>query len=192
MNLPTHPPARWEKLNDTLHASCRVFNVTRSKYRHPGRSTEKDFFTINSTDWVNVLALTPDDHLVLVNQFRFGSDAFSLEIPGGMIEPGEDPLAGGLRELAEETGYVGDNARIIGRVRPNPAIQTNTCHFVLVENAIRNLQVDWDTDEEIQVMTRPVEEVFASAYAGEINHALVLDALFFFSPEWANLKGKAV
>ncbi|HTQ29939.1 MAG TPA: NUDIX hydrolase [Opitutaceae bacterium] len=182
-------PARWEKLGQDLLAATRIFDLRRLHYRHPRRGRERDFVVIDAPDWVNVLALTPDARLVLVRQFRFGIDDFSLEIPGGVLERGEDPLAGGLRELREETGYAGKNARVIGRVHPNPAIQNNTCHIVLVEEAAPVAATQWDHDEEIAVSALPVDEVYALAQAGRITHALVLDALLFFAPIWA--AGKA-
>ena len=125
---------------------------------------------------------------MLVRQFRFGIDGFSLEIPGGMMEPGEDPLATGVRELREETGYAGAPARLLGSVHPNPAIQSNRCHFLLVEQAVVATDMEWDTDEEIEVTTLPVDEVLALARSGGITHGLVLDALLFFEPVWAKLK----
>ena len=78
----------------------------------------------HSPDWVNVLALTPDARLVLVRQFRFGIDDFSLEIPGGVIETGEDPVAAGLRELREETGYGGRADRLLASSIPTPRSRT--------------------------------------------------------------------
>jgi 8-oxo-dGTP pyrophosphatase MutT (NUDIX family) len=143
---------------------------------------------IEAPDWVNVLALTPEHELVLVRQFRFGIDNLSLEIPGGMIEPGEDPLAAGLRELREETGYAGARVRSLGSVHPNPAMQNNRCHFVCVEEARRTDGTDWDEDEEIEILTQPVEEVYALARSGGITHALVLDALLLFAPLWEEIK----
>jgi ADP-ribose pyrophosphatase len=191
--MPDIPPQpqRWRKLRSEALATTRVFNVTREVYRHPGREQGQDFFVINAPDWVNVIALTPDRQLVLVRQFRFGTDDFSVEIPGGVIERGEDCLAAGLRELREESGYVGAPARLLGSVHPNPAIQSNRCHLVLVENARREAGLDWDPDEELEVLTRPVDEVYALAYAGGISHALVLDALLLFAPHWATLKQRA-
>ncbi len=186
-------PARWEKLGQDLLAATRIFDLRRLHYRHPRRGRERDFVVIDAPDWVNVLALTPHHELVLVRQFRFGVDDFSLEIPGGVLERGEDPLAGGLRELREETGYAGKNARIIGRTHPNPAIQNNTCHIVLVEAAMPASALQWDHDEEIAVTTLPVDEVYRLARTGGITHALVLDALLFFAPIWAALgAGRAV
>ncbi len=176
------------KQSGVLHADCRVFEVSRQQFRHPARKVEKDFFVIESADWVNVIALTPDRRMVLVNQFRFGLNDFSLEIPGGLLEPGEDPVAGGLRELLEETGYSGKNARLIGSLRPNPAIMNNTCHLVLVEDAVGKGETSWDADEEITIHTLTVEETFALARNGRICHSIVLNALFFFQPVWAKIK----
>jgi len=130
-------PHRWQKLGARTHSTTRVFEVQSVRYRHPTRQTEREFYVIDAPDWVNVIALTPDHQLVLVRQFRFGIDGFSLEIPGGVMEPGEDPVTAAQRELREETGYTGARARVLGRVHPNPAIQNNRCHLVLVEDARR-------------------------------------------------------
>ncbi|HKB90849.1 MAG TPA: NUDIX hydrolase [Opitutaceae bacterium] len=192
MESLSHPPSRWEKTGDTIHASCRIFDVHSPRYRHPKRGTERTFFTIETSDWVNVLAVTVDRQIVLVRQFRYGIDTFSLEIPGGVIDLGEDPVEAGLRELREEAGFSGENARIIGRVHPNPAIQNNTCHLVLVENAKRTHELEWDTDEELEVLIAPVDEVYAMVQQGQITHAMVLDALLFFVPHWSRLKERPV
>jgi hypothetical protein len=72
-------------------------------------------------------------------------------------------------------------------VHPNPAIQSNRCHFVLVEDAARTAAQAWDADEEIEVTTVPVDEVLARARDGRITHALVLNALLLFEPVWAAL-----
>ena len=182
---PSSPrPARWEKLGSTTVAQTRVLDLLGVRYRHPARGTEKDFVVVAPADWSNVLALTTDGRLVLVRQFRFGIDEFSLEIPGGVMEAGEDPIEAGLRELREETGFTGTRARVLGSVNPNPAIQSNRCHFVLVEDAVQSAALEWDADEEIEVTTVPVDEVLAHARAGGITHALVLNALFFFEPYW--------
>jgi 8-oxo-dGTP pyrophosphatase MutT (NUDIX family) len=105
---------------------------------------EGDFFVLDTNSWVNVLAVTPNKELVLVRQFRFGTQEFSLEPPGGVIEKGEDPIVAGLRELEEETGYVGEDATLIGTARPNAAILSNQCYFVLVENVMQTAELAFD------------------------------------------------
>jgi ADP-ribose pyrophosphatase len=130
--------------------------------------------------------------MVLVRQFRYGIDDFSLEIPGGVIDPGEDPVAAGLRELHEETGYAGTKARLLASVHPNPAIQNNRCHLILVENATLSSAPQWDQDEEIEVITAPVDDVLAWARAGKITHSLVLSGLMHFEPIWRARMGRGV
>ena len=186
------PPQRWQKLRSEPLAATRIFDVTRAIYRHPHRSKEQDFFVITAPDWVNVVALTPEQHLVLVRQFRFGINDFSLEIPGGIMDGGEDAITAGRRELREETGYTGTRARLLGSVHPNPAMQNNRCHLVLVEDARRDAKLEWDPDEEFEIITRPVDEVYALARSGGITHAMVLDALLLFAPVWAELRPGAV
>ena len=190
MSSATGKPSRWEKLGHQPVASTRVFDLHHVRYKHPRRGTERDFVVAHPPDWVNVIALTPDHHLVLVRQFRFGVDDFALEIPGGVIDRGEDPLAAGPRELREETGYTGAPARLLGTVRPNPAILSNHCHVVLVEQAVPAGATSWDHDEEIEILTQPVDDVLALARSGGINHSLVLNALFLFEPHWrARVRG---
>jgi ADP-ribose pyrophosphatase len=191
MKDPGLPP-RWQKLREEPHAATRIFSVVRAMFRHPRRAKEQDFFVINAPDWVNVVALTPDGQLVLVRQFRYGINEFSLEIPGGVIDAGEDPVAAGLRELREESGYVGRNARLLGSIHPNPAMQSNRCHLVLVEEARREAELEWDPDEELEILTKPVDDVFALVAAGGITHALVLDALLLFQPHWQRQRGRDV
>jgi ADP-ribose pyrophosphatase len=186
------PPRRWKKLGAREIARTRIFTVESVDFHHPARAQPQDFFVINAPDWVNVLALTPDGQLVLVRQFRYGIDDFSVEIPGGIIDAGEAVIAAGVRELREETGYVGTTARLLGSVHPNPAMQNNRTHLVLVENARPDATLDWDADEEFEITTMPVDDVYQLAYAGGITHAMVLDALLLFAPVWAQIKAGPV
>jgi 8-oxo-dGTP pyrophosphatase MutT (NUDIX family) len=185
-------PKRWKKLGARTIATTQIFEVQRVQFQHPAHQAPREFAVINAPDWVNIVALTTNHELVLVRQFRYGTDEFSLEIPGGMIDPGEDPLVAGLRELQEETGYAGGRARMLGSVHPNPAMLNNRCHYVLVEGATRSAAVEWDENEEMEISVLPVEEVYALAYAGGITHALVLAALQQFSPVWAKIRAGGV
>ena len=97
-----------------------------------------------------------------------------------------------MRELREESGYVGTSARLLGSVHPNPAVQSNRCHLVLVEGARPEATLDWDPDEEFEILTKPVDEVLALAAAGAITHAMVLDALLLFTPHWRRRAGPPV
>jgi 8-oxo-dGTP pyrophosphatase MutT (NUDIX family) len=177
LSTPHAGPARWRKGSERVIVSTRVVDLLGVRYSRPDGAREGEFIVLRSPDWVNILALTPDRNLVLVRQFRFGINDFSLEIPGGVIEAGEDPVAAGIRELREETGFEGTGARVIASVHPNPAIQANRCHIILIEGAQRRAETDFDDDEELETSTVPVGRVLEWARAGRITHSLVLSAL---------------
>lgn len=184
-------PARWRRGEPRSLQRTRILELQSVPFHHPRRGVTRDFVVVDAPDWVNVLAHTDDDRLVLVKQFRYGIDAFSWEIPGGVIERGEDPVRAGVRELLEETGYAGENARLLASVHPNPAFMRNRCHLVLVENCRRTRAVEWDADEEMEISATPVAEVYARARSGGITHSLVLDALLFFEPLWRSRRASS-
>lgn len=172
-------PAHWEVLSEKAIADCRVFEVHEERCRHPGDGREGDFFTIASRDWVNVLALTAAQELVMVRQYRFATRELSWEIPGGIIDPGETPLEAGERELREETGYTGANARMIGHCSPNPAILRNRCHFARLDDVACTEELDWDANEEIEIRAIPLAQVLDWAKSMQIRHTLTLNALLY-------------
>jgi len=162
----TGEPSRWVREGGRLLLSTRVLDLWSLRYRHPVRGTQKDFIVARAPDWVNVVAVTPEDKIILVRQFRFGSNDLSLEIPGGVMEQGEDPIAAAVRELSEETGYGGGRVSLMGSVHPNGAVPTGP--------------MKWDHDEEIQVSAEGVPEVLALARKGGITHSLTIAALMFY------------
>jgi 8-oxo-dGTP pyrophosphatase MutT (NUDIX family) len=131
---------------------------------------------IQCTDWVNIIPVTLDDQIVLVRQFRVGVWSNSLEIPGGMVDPGESPQRAAVRELEEETGYVPGHVIPLGSVHPNPALQANRCHSFLALGCNRTSDVSLDAGEDIEVVLRPRREIPEMLWNGEISHSLVLAA----------------
>src|SRR5690349_12325827 len=101
-------------------AETWLFRLRRRRFRSVRTGHAHDFYITEVADGVHTIAVTPDDRVVLVRQFRAGSGRDSLETPGGLLEPGEDPAAAGARELLEETGYAGDPGEWLGILRPNP------------------------------------------------------------------------
>jgi len=171
----------WETVRSTAAGDYRIFTIRSDRKISPRTGEEHDFFVIDCPSWVNVIALTPDQQLVMVEQYRHGSNTVELEIPGGMIDPGDaSPVEAGLRELREETGYQGDGARLIGEVFPNPAIMNNTCYTVLVEDCRRTHVVEFDGAEDLVTRLLPVAELSALVASGQIRHSLVAVALYYF------------
>ena len=159
----------------------RIFTLRSDVKVSPRTGKEHDFFILDSVNWVNVIPLTPDNQLIMVEQYRHGSNTVELEIPGGMMDRNESsPLATGLRELREETGYEGDPAQVIGQVFANPAILTNSCFTILVQNSRLVHPVEFDGGEDIITRLVPVVEIPHLVKTAQIRHSLVVVALYHF------------
>jgi 8-oxo-dGTP pyrophosphatase MutT (NUDIX family) len=178
---PTPKIASWQADEPETLAETKVFSLHRKwaiSSNDPSRCGE--FVYLDVPDWVNVIALTADDRVVLIEQFRHGIQEVTLEIPGGSVDPGEAPLQGGLRELREETGYDGSDALIIGVVAPNPAIMNNRCHTVLVRHVEVVGAPQLEGYEEIQTKLVPLTDVPELIRSGAISHSLVITAFHHF------------
>ena len=169
------PPA-WDTLEVGEALDRGVFKIQEIVRRSPRTGHAGTYQVLRIADWANVVALTPEDEVVLIAQYRHGTDSVTLEIPGGVLEPGEAPADGVARELREETGFTGDPPVLIGTVHPNPAIQDNACTTWLVTGARRTAEPEPDEGEDIDVVLVPRREIPALLRAGRITHSLVVAA----------------
>ncbi len=172
-------PAPWSVLQSTELADCRIFRLLSRRMRREHPEHEADFFLLDTPDWVNVVALTDDDELVLVEQFRHGVERITLEIAGGMVDPGETPRAAAERELLEETGYVAREWRQIGVIDPNPAIQNNRTYTFLALGAEAREEPSFDATEQCRTVLAPWSDTPRLVTEGHITHALVVVGLHF-------------
>jgi ADP-ribose pyrophosphatase len=171
----------WDKISSQPLGDFKIFRLRSDRAISPRTRQPHDFIVMDSANWVNVVAVTPDQQLVMIEQFRHGSSTIELEIPGGMIDPHDpSPEAGGIRELREETGYAGENPRIIGKLFPNPAIMSNTCFTVLLENCRRIHPVEFDHGEDLITRLVPLSEISELVATGKIRHSLVVAGLYYF------------
>lgn len=170
-------PALWNLTQETLHSSCVVFDVYKEHFKHPEDGREGDFYVAHAPDWVTAIPVTRDRKIILVNQFRFGIRDLSWEFPGGVVDKGEIFVEAARREVLEETGYTGNAPIILGNAASNPAIFSNRCHFVLIENCEFTAPTNFDANEEIEIRLATPAEVMELARTGEMKHALMLTAL---------------
>lgn len=166
----------WRRIRSTLIADCRIFKVRRDFAEDPRDGSEHDFYCLEAPDWINVIPITHDNQVVMIEQYRHGTDEVTLEVPGGMVDQGELPLATAARELQEETGYKAHEINLLGVTRPNPAIQNNSLHIFLAQGCELFETPRFDRSEHIAVRLVPIEDVPTLIAGGTIDHALVIVA----------------
>ena len=167
-------------VESALLQDCTVFRVSRTLSRSPRTGDVHPFYQIRADDWVNVVPVTPDGHVVMVRQWRHGCQELTLEIPGGIVDPGESPAEAAVRELLEETGFGGGRLEPLGSVNPNPALFGNRVHTFLVRGAAPLGPIRNASTEETSLVLVPRREIPALLRAEAIDHALVVAALFRF------------
>jgi 8-oxo-dGTP pyrophosphatase MutT (NUDIX family) len=171
----------WPRIDSKPAGDYRIFTIRSDIKVSPRTQRSHDFYIIDCVDWVNVVAVTAQQQLVMVEQYRHGSNTVELEIPGGMMDAeDETPVSCGVRELQEETGYQGENAQTIGSVYPNPAIMSNTCHTVLVENCRCLHPTQFDHGEDMITRLVAWDEIPGLIAGGKIRHSLVVAALYYY------------
>lgn len=174
----------WRKLDSETGPELPLFNVRFDTMQHPTTTEKFQRMVLEAPDWVTVVAVTSDKRVVMVEQFRFGVGKLTTEPVAGMVDPGEDSLAAGKRELLEEAGFGEGRWRYLGSVQANPAIQDNLCHHWLAEDVVVVQQPAPDAGEAIRVHLMTLEEIKVAIAAGEFKHPLGLSALSRVFPLW--------
>ena len=170
-------PRVWPKLASEFGPDLLICRARFDTLTNPRTGRDLRRTVLETPDWVNVVALTPERRLVVVRQFRFGTGTITTEIPGGVIDPGEDSEHAAKRELREEAGYTAPRWSYLGAVEPNPAFHTNLCHHWLAEDARPTEDQDLDSGEDIAIDTLSLAQVREQIHSGVIRHSLVLTAL---------------
>jgi len=172
----------WENLGSEEVLSTHIFKVYKDRTKCLRTDSEADFYRFETVNWVNVIAVTAEEKVVVIEQFRHGAQGFKLEIPGGCIDPEDpSPAEAGARELLEETGYAGDEPVVIGCVQPNPALQGNHCYTVLITNARKVCEARMEDMEDIETMLMSFDQLEEMTMNGEVDHGLVLNAFYFYN-----------
>jgi 8-oxo-dGTP pyrophosphatase MutT (NUDIX family) len=161
---------------------CRIFSIRESACRSPDNEL-RDYTVIDASDWAVTIPLLDTGHgrqFVMVRQWRHGERKLSLEFPGGVFEPLENPEQAAARELQEETGYKPAKIKKIGEMNPNPAIMSNHVHFFLAEGLVNTGKQELDNDEFLETVLIDVDEVIKNMGRPPYVHALMSAALLLY------------
>ena len=169
----------WQRQRSEIIEDFKFFRLRQDIARHPTSGRDHRFFIFEFPDWVNIMPITPEREVVFVNQFRHGTRELTLEIPGGIVDPGEGAKQAALREMYEESGYASLDAIELGWVHPNPALQENRCWSFLAQDVTRDVADDHQVgtgSEAIEVTTVPLAEIPGLLNDKLITHALTIAA----------------
>jgi ADP-ribose pyrophosphatase len=168
----------WTELRREPVVDCRIFSVERSWARSPEDGREHDFYRIRSVDWAQVVPVTAAGDIVMIRQYRHGAEKITLEIPGGLVDPGEPPERAAARECLEETGYSAGNLRPLGALNPNPALFGHRLHTFVADGVEWVGEIQNTGREQTAVELVPTAELPRLLAEGVIDHALIAVTLW--------------
>lgn len=166
----------WQLLKSEPAIDLSIVKIRHDYYKNPRNEKEVKVIAIEGNDAANVIAKTKTGKIIMVRQFRFGISDYTLEIPGGMIDEGEDVLTAAQREVKEETGYIGENWQYLGNIFANPVWMDSTIHHYYMENAELKYELELDEAEDVEIILLSPEEIYQKIADGEIKHPHTISA----------------
>ena len=170
----------WVTTNENVEYTTKIFKVLKRGMKIESEDHFAEFSILEAPDWINVVALTPERDIILVEQYRYGIEKPTLELPGGVSDPGETPFESSKRELLEETGFSSENWISLGKVSSNPAMLTNYTHTYLALDCQKTAEQNLDGNERINVHVLPLVDFLNLIRSGEVSHSLVVAAMAKF------------
>ncbi len=170
---------KWQKLSSRYLVKEKWATLRVDTCKLQNGTIKDDYFVLEYPDWVNAIAVTKENKVILVRQYRHGADIVSLEIPGGVIDGDEDAETAVRRELLEETGYSFEQGELLVTLYPNPATSTNRTFTYLLTGGTKTHEQNLDEHEILNVEEYTIEEVKQLLLENKIDQALHTAALFY-------------
>lgn len=153
-----HKP--WTHVESKYIHKEKWFNLRADKVLKGNGQEMEPYYVFEFSDWVNVLPVTKEGQIILVKQYRYALGVWSLEVPGGIMDPHEtDPIEAARRELLEETGFSCGHIEQVAVVATNPATQNNRLFCYLATDCTLTHELSLDENEEIEMVLVKVEEL---------------------------------
>ena len=170
----------WVPVESRKDRNYKLFSVHLNKNKSPRTGKIHEFQVLKSPDWVAIIPVTPNDELVMVEQYRHGIEQLSLEPPGGLVKDGQTPEQSAIEELEEETGYRAQALHLLGWMHPMPAILTNRFYVYLAEDATPTGILNPEETEEIETVLVPVSQIADYIRTGKITCSVMIAALHLY------------
>jgi len=177
---------KWEQTSKNLNIKTYLFNIFKVGYKSELSGKEAVFDVLETSDWANIIAITKESMVVMVEQFRFGTAEVTLEFPSGGIDSGEAPIDAARRELLEETGSISKSLVKTGECKANPGFLNNTCHHYLATDVEMAKGQSLDEFEEVSIKLVPLDDIETLILSGKINHSLSVTAWYYYKT-WIKL-----
>lgn len=170
---------KWKVITSEYLVKAPWAVLRRDQCEMPNGHIVPEYYVLEYPNWVNIVAFTKENDIILVKQYRHGAGKEFLEIPGGVIDDGEEALAAAKREMLEETGYTFDSIEKLVDLYPNPATSTNITTTFLARGGVKVKEQALDDQEEIDVILVSLEEAKKLLKDNKIGQALHAAALFY-------------
>lgn len=156
------------------------FTVRKDSYQTPSGKIVSPYYVYEFPEWVTALAITEENKIVFVKQYRHGLGEEGLELPGGCVDKTDkDYTAAIARELLEETGYEFSSYEYLGKISSNPSTNSNLMHMFLAQGGKKIAGQNLDANEEIEVLEFSTDEVKQLVKENKIIQSMHLATIFY-------------
>lgn len=170
---------KWKVLSSEYLHREPWLTIRKDKCEMPNGQVIPAFYVQEYPDWVNAFALTKNNQVVMVKQYRHGIEETGIELPGGVAEEGETIDEAVRREIKEETGYEFDSYEYLGKICANPSTTNNFMHMFLATNGEKVADPQLDDLEDLEVVLYSIEEVKILLKENKIMQSLHANCIFY-------------